>query len=141
MGGKIQADRGEHDDVVMAYCHVLYVLTYGYDLSRFGIIKERQTYEKAYQITRQYEEAIQKDVVNNVVYYDNPDAYENHLLEDLINSNQRDKRMGFDQPGGVDPYGYRPDQYNARLKAQQALPEDHLSHADIAFFQSVNNIY
>lgn len=140
MGGKIQADRGEHDDVVMAYCHVLYVLTYGYDLSRFGIIKERQTYEKAYQITQQYEDAIQKDVVNNVVYYDNPDAYENHLLEDLINSNARNKRMGFDQPGGVDPYGYRPDQYNARLKAQQAPPEDHLSYSDIAFFQSVNGM-
>jgi len=137
MGGKIQADRGEHDDVVMAYCHVLYVLTYGYDLSRFGIIKEQQTFEKAYQITQQYEDSIQEEVVNNVVYYENPNAYENQLLNDIINSNQRDQRMGFDQPGGVDAYGYRADQYNKHLYEKE--PQlDTLSNSDIAFFQSVN---
>jgi len=142
LGGKIQADKGEHDDVVMAYCHVLYVLTYGYDLSRFGIYKEYQTFEKAYQITQEYEKAVQEDVVNNVVYYENPDAYENQLLRDLVDKNVQDKRMGIEKPGGLDPYGYRMDQYNARLRAQQQQPEeDHLSFADMAFFQSINQFY
>ena len=36
--GKIQAADGEHDDMVMAYLHTLYVLYYGNDISRFGII-------------------------------------------------------------------------------------------------------
>jgi len=141
LGGKIQADKGEHDDVVMAYCHVLYVLTYGYDLSRFGIYKEYQTFEKAYQITQEYEKAVQEDVVNNVVYYENPDAYENQLLRDLVDKNVQDKRMGIEKPGGLDPYGYRMDQYNARLRAQQQPEEDHLSFADMAFFQSINQFY
>ena len=138
MGGKIQADKGEHDDVVMAYCHVLYVLTYGYDLSRFGILKEKQTYEKAYQIADQYEKAVQEDIVNNVVYYENPNAYENQLLRDLIDANSREKRMGVQTPGGVDPYGYRLNQYDSRLRTQQQPQEDHLSYSDIAFFNSVN---
>lgn len=138
MNGKIQADKGEHDDVVMAYCHVLYVLTYGYDLSRFGILKEKQTYEKAYQIADQYEKSVQEDIVNNVVYYENPDAYENQLLRDLIDSSSREKRMGVQIPGGVDPYGYRLDQYDSRLKAKQQPQEDHLSYSDMNFFNSVN---
>jgi hypothetical protein len=137
LGGKIQADKGEHDDVVMAYCHVLYVLTYGYDLSRFGIVKERQTFEKAYQITQAYENAVKEDIVNNVVYYDNPNAYENQLLNDIIDANQRDRRMGFDQPGGVDRYGYRPEDYNKHLYATEKA-EERLSYSDMEFFQSVN---
>lgn len=141
IGGKIQADKGEHDDVVMAYCHVLYVLTYGHDLSRFGILKEYQTFEKAYQIAQQYEQSVQEDIVNNVVYYENPDAYENQLLRDLIDGNSRDQRMGIERPGGLDPYGYRVDQYNARLKAQQEPPVDHLSAQEVAFFNSVNQFY
>ena len=34
---KIEAQSGEHDDVVMAYCHVLYIFTFGFDLTRYGI--------------------------------------------------------------------------------------------------------
>lgn len=141
LGGKIQADRGEHDDVVMAYCHVLYVLTYGHDLSRFGIIKERQTFEKAFEIAKQYGEAIKEDVVNNVVPYENPNAFENQLLNDLIDSQSRNKQMGFDQPGGVDPYGYRSNQYHqyGSSRTTQLQPTlDHISREDISFFMSVN---
>lgn len=37
--GKIEADKGEHDDFVMAYLHALYVYYYGDNLELFGIIK------------------------------------------------------------------------------------------------------
>ena len=53
--GKIAAADGEHDDMVMAYLHVLYVLNYGYDLTRFGIDKTLCTYEKGKRIVDEYE--------------------------------------------------------------------------------------
>jgi len=138
MGGKIQADKGEHDDVVMAYCHVLYVLTYGYDLTRFGLDKRLCTYEKAYQITKEYEQEMKQDTVNNMVPYSNPDAFENQLLHDLTNKEDRAQRMGFDQTTGYDPYGYRGVEY---ANSQQQEEIVHLSNSDIAFFQSVNKFY
>jgi len=137
LGGKIQADRGEHDDVVMAYCHVLYVLTYGYDLTRFGIDKRNCTYEKAYQIAKDYGEMIQEEVVNNMIPYKDPDAFENQLLHDLVDQDDRAQRMGFDQIDGIDPYGYRANQYNTRDRVQE--PE-HISNVDIAYFKSINGI-
>ena len=133
--GKIQADRGAHDDVVMAYCHVLYVLTYGYDLTRFGIDIKLCTYEKAFRIAQEYDNSIAKDVVNNVIPYDNPDAFENQLLADLITGNG----SGFDKQTGVDAYGYKRMQYNNRNIHNQQQELDTISGSDIAFFQSINN--
>lgn len=132
--GKIQADRGAHDDVVMAYCHVLYVLTYGYDLTRFGIDIKLCTYEKAFRIAQAYDDSIAEDVVNNVIPYDNPDAFENQLLADLITGNG----SGFDKQTGVDPYGYNRKQYNNRNIHNQQQELETISGSDIAFFQSVN---
>lgn len=133
--GKIQADNGEHDDVVMAYCHVLYVLTYGYDLTRFGIDIKLCTYEKAFKIAQEYDNSIAEDVVNNVIPYDNPNAFENQLLADLITGNG----SGFDQQTGVDAYGYSRKQYNNHNKRNQQQQLETISSSDIAFFQSVNN--
>lgn len=133
--GKIQADRGAHDDVVMAYCHVLYVLTYGYDLTRFGIDIKLCTYEKAFRIAQEYDDSIAEDVVNNVIPYDNPDAFENQLLADLITGNG----TGFDKQTGVDPYGYSRNQYNNRNIHNQQQQLETISNSDIAFFQSVNS--
>ena len=132
--GKIQADRGAHDDVVMAYCHVLYVLTYGYDLTRFGIDIKLCSYEKAFRIAQEYDNSIAEDVVNNVIPYDNPDAFENQLLADLITGNG----SGFDTQTGVDPYGYSRNQYNNRNIHNQQPVLETISGSDISFFQSVN---
>ena len=136
LNGKIQADRGEHDDVVMAYCHVLYVLTYGYDLTRFGIDKRLCTYEKAFDIAQDYGESLKEDIVNNIVPYENPDAYENQLLRDILDY---DERMGFNNPGGVDPYGYKKSQYDTKYLPDPKPELQHISNQDIAFFNELNS--
>lgn len=138
---KIQAADGEHDDMVMAYCHVIYVLQYGADLLRFGIDKKKCTYEKVYEEIRNYEEHIAEETVNNVVPYKNPNAFENQLLNDLISGGSN---MNEYADGGVDVYGYSHDQYNrdtvGNIQNQQQHPTDVLDASDYAFFNAVNSL-
>jgi len=130
---KIQADNGTHDDIVMAYCHVLYVFTYGYDLSRYGIVKSNCTFEKAYIEVKNYELSTEQNHVNNMKPY-GKDAYgyEEQLLHDIIDSNQN----GFNK-SGMDPYGYNRTQYN-QMNNNDPEPV-RMTRADLAFFNSVQN--
>lgn len=132
---RIEADPGDplaHDDIIMAYLHVLYVFTYGYDLTRFGIDKNLCTFEKTKQIVEDYHEAIEENVVNNMVPYDHPTIYEEQLLHDLTNN--RDN--SFDPTSHIDPYGYRREQYHSNITPHNQ--EEGISSADIAFFYAAN---
>jgi hypothetical protein len=139
--GKIQAADGEHDDMVMAYCHVIYVLQYGAELLRFGIDKKKCTYEKVYEEIRNYEEHIAEETVNNMVPYKNPNAFENQLLNDIVSGGSN---MIEYENGGADVYGYTHDQYNrdvvSNIQNQQQHPTDVLDASDYAFFTSVNSM-
>lgn len=134
--GKIEAEYGEHDDVVMAYCHVLYVFTFGYDLTRYGIDKSRCTFEKAYQEVKKYDMEQAENRVNNMVPY-GKDAYgyEEQLLHDIVNSSTN---AGFDKQTGVDEYGYTKNQYNQN-EQKQMQETVRLTQSDVSFFMSVNN--
>jgi hypothetical protein len=129
--GKIQADKGEHDDVVMAYCHVLYVLNYGYDLTRFGIDKNLCTFDKGKDDINEYEQQLSEDAIDNLVPYDHPTIYEGQLLHDLTHPS-----LDFGNNGGTDEYGYTRSQYHGTTSNIQ--PSDTLSSSDIAFFQECN---
>lgn len=133
--GKIEADSGEHDDVVMAYNHVLYIFTFGYDLTRYGIDKSKCTFEKAYQVVKNYDLEQAEEVVNNLKPY-GPGAYgyEEQLLHDIVNS---DTQAGFDQKTGIDSYGYHKTQYNQTSSQEPEVV--HMTQADLAFFNSVQN--
>lgn len=131
MRGKIQADTGEHDDVVMAYCHVLYVLNYGYDLTRFGIDKNLCTFESGSDDIIEYEQQQSEETVNNLVPYDHPTIYEEQLLNDLINSPLHQEIRG-----GIDEYGYSYQQYHGSTRKIQT--NETLSASDVAFFQDCN---
>lgn len=134
--GKIAAAEGEHDDMVMAYLHVLYVLHYGAELGRFGIDKRRCTYEKARDVVRDYDKSLKEEKINNVVPYENPNAYENQLLRDLVNQSQ-----DFALQGGRDVYGYKPEQYNAHnTTPEQQHPVAVLSSSDMQFYTNVNSL-
>jgi hypothetical protein len=134
--GKIEAEYGEHDDVVMAYCHVLYVFTFGYDLTRYGIDKSKCTFEKAYQEVKKYDMEQAENRVNNMVPY-GKDAYgyEEQLLHDIVNSSTN---AGFDKQTGVDEYGYTKNQYNQN-EQKQMQETVRLTQSDVSFFMSVNN--
>ena len=132
---KIQADNGEHDDVVMAYCHVLYVFTYGYDLSRYGIIKEQCKFEKAYDEVKKFEISQEQETVNNMKPYGRGAyGYEEQLLNDIVNSQTNN---GFDAKTGYDQYGYKKEQYNVQNNQNDDIVR--LSRADVMFFNSVQN--
>jgi hypothetical protein len=138
--GKVEAADGCHDDMVMGYLHALYVLTYGKDLTRFGINKELCSFEKVYDVLKQYEVELQEDTVNNMIPYENKNAFENQLLYDLTN----DTSEMFSNPGGVDEYGYRHDQYIGSMAQSTVIKPDEtvsrLSGADYASLMSINNI-
>lgn len=131
--GKIAAADGEHDDLVMAYLHTLYVLTYGYELGRFGIYKSLCTYEKSTQVMKEYEQSIEQDKVNNDLPSDNSLPYEAQLLHDLTSQLKNE----YNNPGGYDEYGYKREQYNQNGLNQ--TPVVRSTAADLAFFREVND--
>lgn len=131
--GKMAAADGEHDDLVMAYLHTLYVLTYGYELGRFGIYKSLCTYEKSTQVMKEYEQSIEQDKVNNDLPSDNSLPYEAQLLHDLTSQLKNE----YNNPGGYDEYGYKREQYNQNGLNQ--TPVVRSTAADLAFFREVNN--
>lgn len=142
--GRIEADPGDstaHDDIIMAYLHILYVFTYGYDLTRFGIDKEKCTFEKSKQILLEYNEAIEANIVDNMKPYDHETIYEGQVLHDLTTENHT--ISGFDPVSHIDPYGYRRDQYHSTqpeyYKSRQTPQEEEtLSASDVAFFYACN---
>ena len=132
--GKIQAADGEHDDMVMAYLHTLYVLYYGNDISRFGIDKTRCEFEKVNEVIQEYEEVVAEEAVNNMLPYDHPTMYEEQLLHDLTNPGFR----------GIDELGYSYDRYaqnGGRSGLVKNEDDSDLSATDYAYFSSVNSFY
>ena len=136
--GKIEAGDGFHDDMVMAYNHCIYVLYYGYKLERFGIYKEQFQFQSVKQDLKDYQDEIQDNIVNNVVPYSNPDAFENHLLFDNISSDP----MHYMNHEGVDEYGYSRKDYNKIQQLQQArAPEDvTIETSDLSFYSQINEV-
>lgn len=132
--GKIEAAEGEHDDMVMAYLHTLYVLYYGRDISRFGIDKTKCSFEKVREVINEYEADVLEDTVNNMLPYEHATFYEEQLLHDLTNTGFR----------GVDELGYAYEDYNhgERHNQLQRNPDEaDLSASDYAYFSSVNSFY
>jgi hypothetical protein len=130
--GKIQAADGEHDDMVMAYLHTLYVLYYGNDISRFGIDKTRCEFEKVNEVIHEYEEVVAEEAVNNMLPYDHPTMYEEQLLHDLTNPGFR----------GIDELGYSYDRYaqnGGRGGLVKNEDDSDLTASDYAYFSSVNS--
>lgn len=131
--GKIQAADGEHDDMVMAYLHTLYVLYYGNDISRFGIDKTKCTFEVVNTVIQEYEDVVIEETVNNMKPYDQPTMYEEQLLHDLTNPGFR----------GIDELGYSYDRYShdGRNGLRKNEDDSDLSAVDYAYYQSVNTFY
>lgn len=138
--GKIEAAEGFHDDMVMAYNHVLYVMYYGYKIERFGIIKERCTFQKAQQVVDAYDRQMDAQQINNVVPYKNPDAFENQLLRENMS---RDPMKAFIGTGNRDEYGYRRTDYNNDFYQQQqrSIEDQQVTMADLSFYADVNQFF
>lgn len=132
--GKIEAAEGFHDDMVMAYNHVLYVWYYGYKIERFGILKYKATFQKAQEAVNQYEIESAEEQVNNIVPYKDPNCYENQLLREMLS---RDP-MGSFANNGRDDYGYRRRDYNG---GQDQLVGETVTASDMAFMNEVNVWY
>jgi len=134
--GKIQAMTGAHDDYVMAYLHVIYIIHYGANLERFGIYKEYFIWEKAGEIIEEYEDILEVEGAS-IKPYDTSTQYENQLLDELLNNNR-----GFDNPGGYDDFGYKQNQYNqlpgANLQPLISQTIVSLDASDYAFLNEVN---
>ena len=136
--GKIEAAEGFHDDMVMAYNHVLYIWYYGYRIERFGIYKSKSTFQKATAAIEQYEEQLDEKTINNMIPYDIKEAYENQLLHDLTTQDP----MHYFGSDGTDEYGYRREDYNRAARQQQAAAPANVavaSSSDLAFFNEVNS--
>lgn len=129
--GKMAAADGEHDDMVMAYLHTLYVLKYGYELGRFGIDKSLCVYEKSQKIMDEYDKAIEANSVDNSIPDDVPMFYEKQLLNDI--SNQLNNYQEYDE------YGYTRKQYYKNEYNQNNNKNDSYDAADIGFFREINN--
>ena len=133
--GNMAAAAGEHDDMVMAYLHTLYVLKYGYELGRFGINKSLCTYEKASEIMQEYNQALLDDLVDNT-----PSA-------EMIAAGSHEAQMYYDMMGasstfvdenGYDEYGHKHDEYKAYGNLQNRQEVLQSTPQSLAFFRDIN---
>ena len=128
--GNMAAASGEHDDLVMAYLHTLYVLKYGYQLGRFGIDKSLCTYDVSKQIMDQYEQATLENTVDNLSdVIDDPNSFEGQLIRDMTIKHDNDV---------IDEYGYSHNQYNTGYNNMNN--EISLSQSDLNFFREINSM-
>lgn len=138
--GKIQAAKGSHDDMVMAYLHTIYILYYGFDLSRFNIDKSRCRFKKPVLEIEKYEEYVEANIVDNMKPYEHETLYEGQLLAELTNQVPSVSNMQ-----GTDKYGYTANDYlrNSPMSRVHRNESEHLnlSQSDYAFLNSVNTFY
>lgn len=131
--GKIEAAEGFHDDMVMAYNHVMYILYYGSNIERFGIIKDKCSFKAKY-VLQEYDEHVSEEHVNNIVPYQDPYCYENQLLREMISSDP----SGSFGSNGVDQYGYRRSDYGGDVSHDNEIVT--LSAHQLAYFNEVNSM-
>jgi len=131
--GNMAATSGEHDDMVMAYLHTLYILKYGEDLNRFGIDKNKCTFDKQKEIMDEYNQSVAENSVNNAIGLV-PGTYEEQLYRDLTQRIHAE----YSNPGDVDDYGYRRDQYQ-QSGDLKPTPSGTLTSSQLAFFREVNS--
>lgn len=86
--GKVVADNGCHDDMVMAYLHTRYVLNYGYKLERFRV-DTAQTKTLQIDLIEETAKAIEEDTVDNMKDFATRGKFEQSLLMDQIALNSR----------------------------------------------------
>ena len=133
--GNMAAAAGEHDDMVMAYLHTLYVLKYGYELGRFGINKNLCTYEKSTEIMNQFNQALLEDLVDNAPSAEMIAAgsHEAQMYYDMMGSG------GFVDSNGYDEYGHKRSEYQeyGDLQIRQEVLQS--TPASLAFFRDINN--
>jgi hypothetical protein len=130
--GRIEHDRGEHDDFVFAYMHILYILQYGANISRFGIFKQKFEWEKERQAVKEYDEMIDERVIDNTPILNH--GYEYDAYQENI------KPSPMFSFGGRDEYGYTQDQYNTREDRHLQYDQKPTYAAiDYALFDQINN--
>ena len=144
--GKIEAAAGCHDDMVMAYLHILYVLHYGSELGRFGVDKKRCTYENALKVVNEYETSVAEDTVNNIITPDQGLVDYQMMRDQIDNPNLAEYTF----PGGRDMYGYRHEDYKGvvtplsqQSMQQNQIPgyEEGLTSAVAANIMSINALF
>ena len=129
--------------MVIAYLHTLYVLYYGFDLSRFGIDKSRCVFKKPAEVVKEFEKEQDENTVDNTKRYDQPTMYEGQLLEELMG--QSSEPM-ISTMTGTDDYGYSAKDYIKNSPEYQHQPEPGsedmgLSASDYEFLNAVNTFY
>ena len=136
--GKMQAAAGEHDDLVMAYLHTLYILKYGFDLGRFGINKNLCTYSKQNEILEEHRQMMNEDVIDNRPMDDSvmSNSYEAQMYHDIVDANSN----MYDRDSGQDIYGYTRNQYlaNSQLPTNEVV---RATREGVAFFSDVNSLF
>lgn len=134
--GKIAADEGTHDDIVMAYMHTLYILKYGHDLGRFGIDKNRCTYSKNNEIMQEYENSLIEDRIDNTAGLQSG-SFEAQILEETSNSLR--ETFGTRDKNQYDDLGLTPAQYN-KYGGLQETPVLQSTAGALAAFYDINAI-
>lgn len=126
--GKVLAEDGEHDDIIMAYLHAIYILYYGKNIGRFGIDKTLCVYDQTTKILAEHEEAVAEKIVDNLI--PSADPYQNQIMEDIRNDTYNKSAYNYQ---GYDDYGYKESDYNIGKNY-----EEEMSLSDASFFVDVN---
>ena len=134
--GNMAAAAGEHDDMVMAYLHTLYILKYGYELGRFGINKNLCTYEKATEIMQQFNQSVMDDMIDNTPSLEMiaNNSFEAQMYQDLVNGTTPVDENGYDE------YGHKRTDYNMYGQLQNRQEVLQSTPQSCAMFRDLNNM-
>jgi hypothetical protein len=134
--GKIEADKGEHDDCVMSYLHAIYIYYTGDNLEHFGIIKELHPIPGTIGIVEKDadQKLLEKDAMRSYFTSDASKSYDEIVMEDAIRVESEIKEL-------VNAFEFVHDGVYSRIRDNSDSDNEENVSIGAHFFDSLNSVY
>ena len=131
--GRIEADKGEHDDCIMSYLHAIYIYYTGDNLIHFGIDKTLHPISNTNSTIEldTDEKVLERDEMRNYFIENNYKSYNEEVMEDAARVEMETKDL-------VNTFNFIHDGVYSRIRDNSSQDEENVSiHA--SFFDAINN--
>lgn len=129
--GRIEADKGQHDDCLMSYLHTIYIYHHGDNLERFGITKIYNPLLEASSLENHMDTSDNR----NASYVNSLNS--NKTYEEIVMEDARIKESEIRQL--VNHFDFINDGLYSKHKNSNANPFDNTVNIDSVFFDRLNN--
>ena len=135
--GKIEADKGQHDDSLMSYLIAIYTFYTGDNLAYFGIYRDENPIYKLVEDGVRPEEAEDKvndvDVVRSINNKYNDQSYNSIAMMSIASDEIRTKEL-------VNRFNFVHDDTYSRMRDKYGELQDRMVSIPASFFDQINGI-